>query len=95
MSRKKAKPNSAILTAVIASLFLCCLAVVALMIIGQQANEPATSPTPAVDARAASLTVAYSPEKAALMRTLADQFNAQKQKTPDRQSMAVRTKKSS
>ena len=89
MSRKKAKPNSAILTAVIASLFLCCLAVVALMIIGQQANEPATSPTPAVDARAASLTVAYSPEKAALMRTLADQFNAQKQKTPDRQAMAV------
>ena len=89
MSRKKAKPNSAILTAVIASLFLCCLAVVALMIIGQQANKSATSPTPAVDARAASLTVAYSPEKAALMRTLADKFNAQKQKTPDRQAMAV------
>ena len=59
------------------------------MIIGQQANKSATSPTPAVDARAASLTVAYSPEKAALMRTLADQFNAQKQKTPDRQAMAV------
>jgi len=89
MSRKKAKPNSAILTAVIASLFLCCLAVVALMIIGQQANKSATSPTPAVDARTASLTVAYSPEKAALMRTLADKFNAQKQKTPDRQAMAV------
>ena len=77
------------MTAVIASLFLCCLAVVALMIIGQQANKSATSPTPAVDARAASLTVAYSPEKAALMQTLADKFNAQKQKTPDRQAMAV------
>ncbi len=89
MSRKQAKPNSAILTAVIASLFLCCLAVVALMIIGQQANKSVNSPTPAVDARAASLTVAYSPEKAALMRTLADKFNAQKQKTPDRQAMAV------
>jgi Ca-activated chloride channel family protein len=60
-----------------------------LAIIGQQANKLATSPTPAVDARAASLTVAYSPEKAALMQTLADKFNAQKQKTPDRQAMAV------
>ena len=49
MSRKKAKPNNAILTAVIALLFLCCLAVVALSIIGQQANKSATSPTPAVD----------------------------------------------
>ena len=89
MSRKQAKPNSAILTVVIASLFLCCLAVVAVAIIGQQANKSATAPIPAVDPRTAALTVAYSPEKAALMRTLADRFNAQKQKTPDRQAMAV------
>ena len=89
MSRKQVKQRSAAATVVFASLFLCCLGVVALTIIGQQANKSATSPTPAVDARAASLTVAYSPEKAALMRTLADKFNAQKQKTPDRQAMAV------
>ena len=90
MSRKQAKPNSAILTVVIALLFLCCLAVVVPAIIGQQANKSATLPTPAVDARTASLTIAYSPEKAALMRTLADKFNAQKQKTPDKQAMAVK-----
>ena len=89
MSRKQVKQRSAVVTVVFAALFLCCLGVVALAIIGQQANKSATSPTPAVDARAASLTVAYSPEKAALMRTLADKFNAQKQKTPDRQAMAV------
>jgi Ca-activated chloride channel homolog len=89
MSRKQAKPNSAILTVVIASLFLCCLAVVALTIIGRQANKPAGSPTPVVDSHTAALTIAYSPEKAALMRTLADRFNVQKQKTPDRQAMAV------
>jgi Ca-activated chloride channel family protein len=89
MSRKQAKPNSAILTAVIASLFLCCLAVVALMIIGNRANKPAASETPVADPRTAALTIAYSPEKAALMRTLADKFNAPKQKTPDKQTMAV------
>ena len=89
MSRKQVKQRSAAATVVFAALFFCCLGVVALAIIGQQANKSATSPTPAVDARAASLTVAYSPEKAALMQTLADKFNAQKQKTPDRQAMAV------
>jgi Ca-activated chloride channel homolog len=89
MTRRQAKPKSAILTVVVASLFLCCLAVVALAIIGRQASQPATSSTPVVDPRTASLTIAYSPEKAALMRTLADKFNAQKQKTPDRQAMAV------
>jgi Ca-activated chloride channel family protein len=89
MSRKQVKQRSAAATVVFAALFLCCLGVVALAIIGQQANKSATSPPPAVDPRAASLTVAYSPEKAALMRTLADKFNAQKQKTPDRQAMVV------
>ena len=89
MSRRKPKQRNAVMTVVFSALFLCCLAVVALAVIGQQANKSATSPTPAVDSRAASLTVAYSPEKAALMRTLVDKFNAQKQKTPDRQAMAV------
>jgi Ca-activated chloride channel homolog len=89
MSRKQVKQRSAAATVVFAALFLCCLGVVALAIIGQQANKSATSQTPVVDARNAALTVAYSPEKAALMRTLADKFNGQKQKTPDRQAMAV------
>ena len=89
MSRKQVKQRSAVATVVFAALFFCCLGVMVLAIIGQQANKSATSPTPAVDARAASLTVAYSPEKTALMQTLADKFNAQKQKTPDRQAMAV------
>ena len=89
MSRKRVKQRSAAATVVFAALFLCCLGVVALAIIGQQANKSATSQTPTVDSRTASLTVAYSPEKAALMRTLADKFNAQKQKTSDRQAMLV------
>jgi Ca-activated chloride channel homolog len=89
MSRKQVKQRSAVATVVFAAFFFCCLGVVVLAIIGQQANKSATSPTPAIDPRAASLTIAYSPEKAALMRTLADKFNAQKQKTPDRQAMAV------
>jgi Ca-activated chloride channel homolog len=87
--RKPNKQRNAIMTGGFAVLFFCCLAVVALAIIGQQANKSATAPTPAVDPRNASLTVAYSPEKAALMRTLADKFNAQKQKTPDKQAMSV------
>jgi Ca-activated chloride channel family protein len=89
MSKKQAKQRNVVASGVFSALFLCCLAVVVLAIIGQQANKSATSPTPSVDPRTASLTVAYSPEKAALMLALADQFNAQKQKTPDKQAMSV------
>ena len=50
MSRKQVKQRSAAATVVFAALFLCCLGVVALAIIGQQANKAATSQTPVVDA---------------------------------------------
>lgn len=89
MTKRKPKQRNVVVSVVFSALFLCCLAVVVLAIIGQQANKSATTPTPSADPRSASLTVAYSPEKAALMRALADRFNAQKQKTPDKQAMAV------
>lgn len=52
-------------------------------------SAPATTSEPQ-DPRSATLTVAYSPEKADLMRELVDRFNAQKLRTADRQLMQVR-----
>ena len=55
------------------------------------ASQPAASGsgTVAVDPRSATLTIAYSPEKAALIKSLADKFNAQNLRTPDGQRMQV------
>lgn len=74
---------------------LICLCVA--LVLGLQAVRSAIStvsePTALVepqDPRSATLTVAYSPEKADLMRELADRFNAQKLRTADRQLVQVR-----
>ncbi|MCS6844712.1 MAG: VWA domain-containing protein [Caldilineales bacterium] len=53
-------------------------------------NLGPTAPAQQQDPRSATLTVAYSPEKAGLMRDLADRFNAQRLRTADRQLMQVR-----
>jgi Ca-activated chloride channel homolog len=42
-----------------------------------------------VDPRSATLTIAYSPEKAVLVRQLVDAFNAEGQRTTDRQVMEI------
>ncbi|HSN77894.1 MAG TPA: VWA domain-containing protein [Anaerolineae bacterium] len=67
--------------------FVClCGIVVALLRSSSSVTE-----TPAVeqDTRDATLTLAYTPDKAALMRTLVDRFNAQELRTADRQPMQV------
>lgn len=67
--------------------FVClCGFVVALFPSGSSVTE-----TPAVeqDARDATLTLAYTPDKAELMGTLVERFNAQNLRTADRQAMQV------
>jgi Ca-activated chloride channel family protein len=54
-------------------------------------SDRSVSDAPAAEqnARDAALTLAYTPDKAALMRTLVDRFNAQDLRTADRQAMQV------
>lgn len=88
MKRQNTGQRSAILIVLGAALLLCVLAAFALIL----AFRPAVAPTARVtgpDARSATVTLAYSPEKAALIKDLADQFNAQGQRTPDRQTMQI------
>ncbi len=45
--------------------------------------------TPQADVRVATLTIAYSPEKATLLKSLAGTFNARNLRTPDREPMKI------
>jgi Ca-activated chloride channel family protein len=69
-------------------LILCCLAV-AIPWLAKRQNPGSVAGMSAVDPRAATVTVAYSPEKAALFKSLAEKFNAQKLRTADRQVMRI------
>ena len=51
---------------------------------GQQAAS-----TPQAESRNAGLTIAYSPEKAVLLKGLAEKFNAKNLRTSDRQAMKI------
>ena len=61
---------------------------VALVNSGQQASQGAASPVRR-DTRNATLTIAYSPEKAVLLKGLTEKFNAKNLRTPDRQAIKV------
>jgi Ca-activated chloride channel family protein len=76
----------AALTVVMFVLVCLCGIVVALLPSSSSITE-----TPAMeqDMRDATLTVAYTPDKAELMRALIDRFNAQNLRTTDRQTMQV------
>jgi len=72
---------------VVVFVFVClCGIVMALLPSSSSVTE---TPAAEQDARDATLTLAYTPDKAALMRILVDRFNAQDLRTADRQSMQV------
>lgn len=76
-----------VLTVLLGVLVLCA----AIPIAGWLISRPtSTAATPGVvDSKIATLTIAHSPEKAALLRGLVTRFNGLSLKTPDRQSMRV------
>jgi len=90
MKRQQAnrRPVIATLAVVIAVLALCCVAAIVVLLPKMRATETTSGPTTA-DQRSATLTIAYSPEKTALVKDLAATFNARKLRTPDRQAMSV------
>jgi Ca-activated chloride channel homolog len=96
MKRKEdnRRPLITLVVVVGALLFLCCFAIVLVFPSGRSSTT--TSSTVAsgqqgapADPRQATLTVAYSPEKAALFKSLVDQFNAKRLTTPDKQTMQL------
>lgn len=89
--RQTNQPQSKIvLITVVGALFLCLLLVLGglLATLGaRNTGQPATS-SPA-ETRNATLLIAYSPEKAALLKGLTDKFNAKNLRTSDRQPIKV------
>lgn len=78
----------AVVLAVVALILLCSAALIALNTIGSISGGANTqSATP--DERNATLTLAYSPEKAELIQQLAERFNAQGLRSDDRQTLEV------
>jgi len=82
------KQRTVIFIGVMGILLLCCLGGI-LVWVGVSRSTTTSTETAVADSRTATLTVAYSPEKAAIIRSLIEQFNAQKLRTPDRQPMQV------
>jgi Ca-activated chloride channel family protein len=90
--QRKSKGTPGVVFAIVGvALFLCILlaigGVVALVNSGKQAGPGAASP--AIETRNATLTIAYSPEKATLLQGLAEKFNAKNLRTSDRQPIKI------
>lgn len=72
------------------ALLFSCLCMGGATLLERIANRtPQQTPVVEVDPRNATLTLAYSPEKAVLIRQLAERFNSQDLRTADRERMQV------
>jgi Ca-activated chloride channel homolog len=85
----QATRQSAVIPAVVGGLLIvCCLASLVVWLVSRQGSNQATQ-TAVTDQRNAAVTLAYSPEKAPLIKELAGKFNAQKLRSPDGQPMRI------
>jgi Ca-activated chloride channel family protein len=90
--QRKSKSNPGAVFAIVGGvLFLCILlaigGTVALVNSGKQASPSAAGSE--ADTRNATLTIAYSPEKATLLKSLVEKFNAKNLRTSDRQAIKI------
>lgn len=83
------RTSTLLVVGVLLAMFACVVLGMLVTAVMNNRGQEAGVTAPAADPRSASLTVAYSPEKATLIRELADAFNAQRQRTTDGQAMAV------
>jgi Ca-activated chloride channel family protein len=89
---QKNRTNNKLMTLIILSVLgMCCLSAGVPMLtrLFGPGGSQTTATTATADPRTAALTVAFSPEKRALMQSLADKFNAQQLRTDDRQAMRI------
>ncbi len=89
MKEPRTKQRNALLTILGGLLVLCVLMAVAVVLLVRQPSSQQAATTVAADQRTATLTLAYSPEKATLVKGLVEKFNAKNLRTPDRQPMKV------
>lgn len=88
MSRKQPNRSGVALVFVGAVLLMCVFIAFALIMAATRSKTPETQETVA-DQSKATLTIAYSPEKATLIKALVDNFNRARQRTPDRELMQI------
>lgn len=94
MSRRKTNQRNSgagLLIAIIIGFFLCVLVFIGgviLLVNSAQPAGPSAAGQPAIS-NTATLTIAYSPEKAMLLKGLAEKFNAKNLRTADRQPMKI------
>ncbi|MFZ2358895.1 MAG: VWA domain-containing protein [Anaerolineae bacterium] len=87
-ARKRSRRTEGLVAlALIVFFFVCACGIVVTLLIPD--NQVADSPVVQEDPNNATLTLAYTPDKAELMRTLVDRFNARNLRTADRQAMQV------
>ena len=87
-ARKRSRRTEGLVAlALIVFFFVCACGIVVTLLIPD--NQVADSPVVQEDPNNATLTLAYTPDKAELVRTLVDRFNAQNLRTDDRQAMQV------
>ncbi len=89
MNQQPSSRRNAILIVIGAALLLCVVAAFLLILAAVQRSKTPVAELSTVDQRNATLTLAYSPEKAALIKELVAKFNAEKQRTSDRQLMQI------
>jgi Ca-activated chloride channel family protein len=92
-TRKKSPATTQTVIWIAASVFvllaLCCGCWFAFSPLMQSVTQPITQQV--APSQSAELTIAYSPEKADLFKSLVDSFNAQGQKTPEGTRLIVKT----
>lgn len=91
MNQQPSSRRNAVLILIGAALLLCVVAAFVLILVAVQRSQTPATETSAANRNSsnATLTLAYSPEKAALVKELAAKFNAEKQRTSDRQLMQI------
>jgi Ca-activated chloride channel homolog len=82
------RQNAAIPAVVVGLLIVCCLGSLVVWLVNRQGSNQAAQ-TAVTDQRNAAVTIAYSPEKATLIKDLVGKFNAEKLRTPDGQPMRL------
>lgn len=90
MKQTRTDQRAVVITIAAVVAFLLCLCVAVILVFApdrQTAEEPGAAVQ--VDVRSATLVIAHSPEKAALVKSLAERFNGAKQRTPDGQTMRI------
>jgi Ca-activated chloride channel homolog len=88
MKRQPASQRTTIAAVLGGGFFLCACLALALIVVNWPSDTDQPAAQPARTNRDAKLTIAYSPEKAKLIRELSDRFNGQKQRI-DGQMMEV------